>query len=90
MKDKINANPYFKYLNIPIKLASKKYKLLKPRIAKILDEYNINGSFGAIAKIAGILSTAKSRSVNSITPTTTNKGVAYLINFLPICCLKFS
>ena len=65
MNDNITANPYFKYLNIPIKLASKKYKLLKPRIAKILDEYNMNGSFGAIAKIAGILSPPSLSHTNS-------------------------
>jgi hypothetical protein len=38
-------------------------------MAKILDVYRINGSF-EMAKIAGIESTAKSRSVNSITATT--------------------
>jgi hypothetical protein len=64
-----------------MKLDSKKYIDLKPRIAKIFDVYNIKGSLGAIEKIAGIESTANNKSVNSITPTTTNRGVASLIPF---------
>lgn len=49
-----------------MKLANKKYNDLNPIIAKILEVYNIKGSF-EIANIAGIESTAKSKSVNSIT-----------------------
>ena len=58
-----------------IKFDNKKYKERKPRMAKILEVYRINGSF-EIAKIAGIESTANKTSVNSITATTTNQGVA--------------
>ena len=47
--------------------------------AKILDEYRINGSSGATAKIAGILSTAKIKSVNSINIKTTNSGVIQVL-----------
>ena len=49
--------------------------------AKILDEYKMNGSSGATAKIAGILSTAKTKSVTSITIKATKSGVAILIPF---------
>ena len=41
----------------------------------------MKGSFGAIAKIAGMESTAKIKSVNSITATTTKSGVAIFIPF---------
>ena len=44
-----------------MKLDSKKYIDLKPRIAKIFDVYNIKGSLGAIEKIAGIESTANNK-----------------------------
>src|SRR5690554_4576353 len=37
----------------------------------------MNGSSGAMAKIAGILSTAKTKSVISITAKATKRGVAY-------------
>ena len=67
-----------------MKLSSKKNSARSPKIAKILEEYNINGSFD-MAKIAGIESTAKSKSVNSITATTTNNGVA---TFLPFSIVK--
>ena len=43
-----------------MKLANKKYNDLNPIIAKILEVYNIKGSFG-IANIAGMESTAKSK-----------------------------
>ena len=64
-----------------MKFESKKYKDLKPKIAKILEVYSIKGSLD-IAKIAGIESTAKITSVNSITATTTKRGVAILTPFL--------
>ncbi len=79
------AKPYLSLLNIWIKLANKKYKDLRPKMAKIFDEYRIKGSFGAIAKIAGIESTAKSKSVNSTTATTTKRGVA---TFTPFSIVK--
>jgi len=44
----------------------------------------------AIAKIAGIESTANSKSVNSITPTTTKRGVATLIPFSMVKNLSLS
>ena len=50
----------------------------------MFEVYRIKGSF-EIAKIAGIESTANNKSVNSITATTTNKGVASLI---PFCTVK--
>ena len=64
MKDKMIAKPNFNRLNMCIKLASRKYKDRKPRIAKIFEVYRMNGSTGAMAKIAGIESTAKIKSVN--------------------------
>jgi hypothetical protein len=64
-----------------MKFAKRKYKLLNPKIAKMFDIYRINGSSGAIAKMAGMESTAKSKSVNSITATTTKRGVAILTPF---------
>ena len=50
-----------------MKFAKRKYSERNPKIAKILEVYNIKGSSGAIAKIAGIESTANNKSVNSIT-----------------------
>ena len=60
-----------------------------PRLAPqpIKEEYLLTGAleptnYGyAIAKIAGILSTANNKSVNSTIATTTNSGVAILIPF---------
>ena len=68
-----------------MKFAKRKYSERNPKIAKILEVYNIKGSSGAIAKIAGIESTANNKSVNSITPTTTSNGVA---NFTPFSIVK--
>jgi hypothetical protein len=62
-------------------LASKKYNALNPSMAKMFEVYRIKGSFGAMANMAGIESTAKIRSVNSITATTTSKGVAIFSPF---------
>lgn len=81
MKDKIIAKPYFNFENICMKFDNRKYIDLKPKIAKIFEVYKINGSSGAIEKIAGIESTANNKSVNSITPTTTNNGVASFTPF---------
>ncbi|MNL82358.1 hypothetical protein D3C87_2097230 [compost metagenome] len=46
----------------------------KPKIAKIFEKNTIYGSL-VTAKIAGIESTAKIRSANSITNKTMNSGV---------------
>ena len=64
-----------------IKFAKRKYSDRNPKIAKIFDVYRIKGSSGAIAKMAGILSIANNKSVNSTIATTTNKGVATLSPF---------
>ena len=58
-------------------LLNKKNKLLSPIIAKILEKKTMYGSL-VTEKIAGTLSTAKTRSLNSTTSKTRNKGV---INF---------
>ena len=58
------ASAIFRYRNFSIMPASAKYKLRKPRIANTLLVNTRNGS-PVIAKIAGIESTAKIRSVNS-------------------------
>src|SRR5690606_5782035 len=68
-----------------IEFANKKYNERSPKIAKILDVYRIKGSSGAMAKIAGILSTAKTKSVISITAKATKSGVAY---FTPCLTIK--
>lgn len=68
-------NPYFKNLKYLVISANAKYKERSPRIAKTFEVYTINVSFD-IARIAGIESTAKIRSVNSISNNTINKGVA--------------
>ena len=47
----------------------------KPRMAKIFELNTKNGSV-VMAKMAGMLSKAKSTSVNSINSNTRNKGVA--------------
>ena len=72
------ARPYFSLENLSMELASKKYIDLKPRIAKILDMYKIKGSSGAIAKMAGIESIAKIKSVDSTTAKTNNNRVPNL------------
>src|SRR5690606_27631616 len=52
----------------------------KPKTANILEKNTIYGSF-VTEKIAGIESTAKIKSVNSITNNTKNRGVMYLTPF---------
>ena len=81
MKAKMMAKPNFNRLNMWMKLANRKYKERSPRIAKIFEVYRMNGSSGAMAKMAGMESTAKIKSVNSITVTTTNRGVAIFTPF---------
>jgi hypothetical protein len=61
-KIKIAANEYFKKWNFSKIPARAKYKDLNPKMAKTFEVNTINGS-GVIAKIAGIESTAKIRSV---------------------------
>src|SRR5690606_696162 len=51
-----------------------------PRIAKMLEKNTMYGSL-VTAKIAGMESTAKMRSVNSMTNSTRNRGVTYLFAF---------
>ena len=55
--------------------ASRKYIARRPRIAKTFEVSTMNGSV-VIAKIAGIESTAKIRSVISTRTSTRNSGVA--------------
>ena len=55
--------------------ANAKYKERKPKMANTFEVNTMNVSF-VIAKIAGIESTAKIKSVNSINNNTINKGVA--------------
>ena len=52
-----------------------KYRARSPRMAKILEVNTMNGS-RVTAKIAGIESTANTRSVSSIATSTSNSGVA--------------
>ncbi|MNI96772.1 hypothetical protein D3C73_1552950 [compost metagenome] len=56
--------------------ASRKYSARRPMMAKMLEVNTINGSV-VTAKMAGMLSTANTTSVASITSSTTNMGVAY-------------
>ena len=64
-KIKIEKTLYFKYKNFSSIFDNKKYKDRSPIIAKTLELKIINGS-EVTAKIAGILSKANKRSVNSI------------------------
>ncbi len=76
IKLKMKAKPYLSLENIWMELANKKYMERKPSTAKILEVYKISGSLGAMAKIAGIESIAKIRSVVSMTIKTKNNLVA--------------
>ena len=69
------ARPYFNKENRSAMSASRKYIARRPRIAKTLDVSTMNGSV-VIAKMAGIESTAKIRSVISTSTSTRNSGVA--------------
>ncbi len=61
--------------------AKAKYSARKPKIAKTFDVKMINVSL-EIASIAGIESTAKIKSVNSITNNTIKRGVATVRAFI--------
>jgi hypothetical protein len=61
--------------------AKAKYRVFKPSIAKTLDVKMINVS-SKIARIAGIESTAKIKSVNSITNNTMKSGEANILAFM--------
>ena len=63
--------PSFKYLNLFIKSAIKKYIDLKPSIAKALLAKTRNGS-SVTANIAGIESIANTKSMNSTITSTMN------------------
>ena len=56
--------------------ASRKYMARSPMIAKIFEVNTMNGSV-VTAKIAGMLSTAKTKSLASINTNTSNIGVAW-------------
>ena len=60
--------------------ANKKYKARSPNIAKILEVNTIKGS-SVIAKIAGMLSTAKISSLTSTKINTRKSGVTYKIHY---------
>jgi hypothetical protein len=76
IKDRMKANPYFSFENMCMEFARRKYIERSPKIAKIFEVYNITGSFGAIAKMAGMESIAKTKSVVSMTTSTRNNFVA--------------
>ena len=66
IKVRTKASPYFRYGKRSARSASRKKNVRKPSIAKIFEVYTKKRSV-VIPKIAGIESTAKTRSVNSIT-----------------------
>ena len=76
IKSNSNANPGLRKRNIPITFTTIKNMALNPSMAKILEKKTIYGSL-VMAKIAGIESTAKITSENSITISTINNGVMY-------------
>jgi hypothetical protein len=87
-KRRIIISEYLTYWNFSIIPERKKYKFRKPRIAKILEVKTIKGSL-VIEKIAGIESTAKRISVNSITINVAKRAVAtflesFVIKYLPL------
>ena len=87
-KRRIMINEYFTYWNFSIIPERKKYKFRNPRMAKILEVKTIKGSL-VIEKIAGIESTAKRISVNSITINVAKRAVAtflesFVIKYLPL------
>ena len=77
MKTNKKANPIFRYLNLSIIPANKKNIERSPKMAKILEKNTMYGSL-VTEKIAGMESTAKIRSVNSIIIKTRNSGVIFL------------
>ena len=78
--NKINTRLYFIYLNLSIIFAKKKYKFLKPKIAKILEVNTMNESV-VTANIAGIESTANNTSLNSTTIKVAKEAVMNLFPF---------
>ena len=85
---RIMINEYFTYWNFSIIPERKKYKFRNPRMAKILEVKTIKGSL-VIEKIAGIESTAKRISVNSMTINVAKRAVAtflesFVIKYLPL------
>ena len=87
-KRRIMINEYFTYWNFSIIPERKKYRFRNPRMAKILEVKTIKGSL-VIEKIAGIESTAKRMSVNSITINVAKRAVAtflesFVIKYLPL------
>ena len=87
-KRRIMINEYFTYWNFSIIPERKKYKFRNPRMAKILEVKTIKGSL-VKEKIAGIESTAKRISVNSMTINVAKRAVAtflesFVIKYLPL------
>ena len=72
---RIAASDTLRYRNFAIALDSAKYSERSPRIAKTLLVKTMNGSV-VIAKIAGMESTAKMRSVVSTSTRETASGVS--------------
>jgi hypothetical protein len=81
------ASPYLSFENSSIEFESRKNSDRNPRMAKIFDEYKIKGSLGAMAKIAGMESTAKSKSEDSTMIRTNNNFVPYNFSF-PLCSIR--
>src|SRR5690349_20754925 len=72
---KIRAMPTFNKWKRSIIRANTKYKARKPKIAKMLEDHTMKGSC-VMAKIAGMLSIANTKSLNSMKIKARNKGVA--------------
>ena len=76
MNVKSTAKPIFRKRNLSIIPANKKNMERNPIIAKMLEKNTMYGSF-VTEKIAGILSTAKIKSVHSMINNTKNNGVTF-------------
>ena len=76
MKVSSTPKPYLSSQNLSTTLLSIKNSDRSPKMAKMLEKKTIKGSC-VTEKMAGIESTAKSTSENSITNNTTNSGVIY-------------
>ena len=74
------AKPYLRKIKRSAKSASKKYMARRPKMAKMLEVRTMKGSV-VTAKIAGMLSTAKMTSLNSIIINTSKSGVAMRLPF---------
>ena len=87
MKISKNDKPTFKYLNLSIIPASKKNIERSPKMAKMLEKNTMYGSL-VTEKIAGIESTAKIRSVNSmIIKTINNENQKKISTYIRKKCL---